>query len=258
MVLETLKHWLIRTPLEGPLQSLRGKWQRRKLRRNPELAELFAESDRIDEVLRRALRGDSNCVDVGAHLGSMLGAMLRLSPDGQHIAIEPVPHKAQWLRKKFPEVSVHAMCLSDKTGTVTFTHNISHSGYSGLAGGGEPGDKVMTLEVPCKRLDDLLPNNHRVDFLKVDVEGAECDVLAGARETIRRCRPLILFECTPDGLKNFNMSARDVWHRVTSDHGYSVMLAKDFLSNGQPLTADAFTRAIEYPPLARNFVAIPA
>lgn len=258
MLLETIKHRLIRTPLERPLQYLRTQWHRRRLRRHPELAELFAESGRIEEVLRRSLGPDSNCVDVGAHLGSMLGAMLRLAPRGKHIAIEPVPHKAEWLRKKFPEVAVHAICLGDQDGTVTFTHNITHSGYSGMAGGGEPGDDIKQLEVPCKRLDDVLPNNHRVDFLKVDVEGAECAVLAGARETIRRCRPLILFECTPDGLKSFGLSAASVWQRVTSEHSYSIMLAKDFLSHGQPLTTDAFEKAMDYPPLARNFVAVPS
>jgi FkbM family methyltransferase len=47
-------------------------------------------------------------------------------------------------------------------------------------------------KVPCVRVDDFA--FARVDAIKVDVEGMEVEVLAGARETIARCRPIVLAE----------------------------------------------------------------
>jgi precorrin-6B methylase 2 len=40
------------------------------------------------EVMRRCLRADSNCVDVGCHEGSILSEMLRFAPAGTHYAFE--------------------------------------------------------------------------------------------------------------------------------------------------------------------------
>ena len=57
--------------------------------------------------------------------------------------------------------------------------------------------------VPLRRLDSLLQENslERLDFLKIDVEGAEMRVLAGARDALSRFRPLILVEVSDPSLK---------------------------------------------------------
>lgn len=53
-------------------------------------------------------------------------------------------------------------------------------------------------EVPLVAIDDL--NLERLDFLKVDVERMELEVLEGAKETILRCRPVVLIEFCKVGL----------------------------------------------------------
>jgi FkbM family methyltransferase len=203
------------------------------------------------------LRLDSNCLDVGCHLGSVLSLMLRLAPKGRHFAFEPIPQKAALLRAKFPEVEIKAMCLGDASGVVTFHQNLTRSGYSGLMDGGEPGDRIKTIEVPCDRLDHVLPPDYRVDFIKMDVEGAELRVFTGAVGTLRRWRPIVLFECTLDGLSNFGLAAEQVLRQVTSVDTYSVFLIKDYLAGGQPLAVQAFEAAMRYPFQAFNFVAAP-
>jgi hypothetical protein len=55
--------------------------------------------------------------------------------------------------------------------------------------------------VQARRLDDILAGEARVDLVKIDVEGAEGRVLAGAGETLRRHAPTLLFEFSPPGLQ---------------------------------------------------------
>jgi FkbM family methyltransferase len=184
--------------------------------------------------------------------------MLSLAPRGRHFAFEPIPKKAAWLRSKFPEVEVRQMCLSEASGVVTFHQNLTHSGYSSLLGGsGKPGDNIKIIEVPCDRLDRVLPPDHRVDFIKMDVEGAELRVFAGAVDTLRRWRPIVLFECTLTGMSNYGFDAEQVWRQITSIDTYSIFLVKDFLAGGQPLTLHAFEVAMRYPFQAFDFVAAP-
>ena len=45
-------------------------------------------------VMKQVLLADSNCIDVGANDGQMLGEMMRLAPDGSHYAFEPIKHLA--------------------------------------------------------------------------------------------------------------------------------------------------------------------
>jgi len=103
---DNLKQMVIRTPLERPLKRMRdmaGFWRRR---RHPELAEVFAEGGRIEELVARQLRPDTNCLDVGCHIGSFLSLLLRHAPQGKHMAFEALPEKAERLRRKFPDVEI--------------------------------------------------------------------------------------------------------------------------------------------------------
>src|SRR4029450_12115017 len=62
----------------------------------------------MDEVLE----ADSDCLDVGAHAGSVLGELVRLAPEGRHVAWEPLPQFAERLRHAYPAVEVRAAALS--------------------------------------------------------------------------------------------------------------------------------------------------
>ena len=83
-------------------------------------------------LLAFALERSSNCVDIGAHRGSVLGQMMRYAPDGRHIAYEPLPHLCEELRARFPSVTVHCTALADEPGEAPFLHVTTNPGYSGL------------------------------------------------------------------------------------------------------------------------------
>jgi FkbM family methyltransferase len=251
---EYIKHLLIRTPLERPLTRLRDVLSFGKRLRHPEMREIFLEPERTDALLAQVLRPDSNCVDVGAHLGSMSNAFLKAAPRGKHTAFEALPHKAQWLVRKFPEVTVHNLALSDTAGTLTFYQNLTHSGFSGLQKHDHHADDFRELRVQCRLLDDVLPRDYRVDFLKVDVEGAELSVFRGAERVLRECRPILFFECTRSGLDQFELTPMDVLEFLAG-RGYSVYLIKDYLGQGPALDRTSIAEATVYPFKAFNFVA---
>ena len=146
-------------------------------------------------LLERTLEQDSQCLDVGAHSGSVLREMVRLAPRGRHVAWEPLPDLARRLESKFPSVNVRQAALSDRTGERKFAHVLADPGWSGFVPRPTPADgPVETIVVRCERLDDALPEDASPAFVKIDVEGAEKEVLRGAEETLRRHRPLIALE----------------------------------------------------------------
>src|SRR5688500_11948666 len=155
---------------------------------------------RLDEramrtVMAAVLPADGVFLDVGANEGNVLAEAVRLAPGGRHVAWEPVPVLAGALRERFPDVEVREAALGEEPGTADFVHVVELSSFSGLRHRPFPGDPTLEeLTVTMERLDAVLDPALRPDLVKVDVEGAELGVFRGARETLARQRPTILFE----------------------------------------------------------------
>lgn len=133
-------------------------------------------------------------LDVGANRGVWTYALQKLAREIH--AFEPNT-------KMFADLSaalkgravLHPLALSDRTGEAEFRVPRGRRGYSNQGGSlsatAVPRDYgVMTVRTA--RLDDL--GIADVGFIKIDVEGAELAVIAGARETLRRDRPVLVVE----------------------------------------------------------------
>lgn len=146
-------------------------------------------------LMRFLLRHDSNCVDVGANVGSVLREMVRIAPDGRHIAFEPLPERAAQLRTEFQIADVRQLALSNQRGVSNFTRVPDCDAYSGFRRQWYPKKwRTETIEVETDTLDRCLPDGFQPTLIKIDVEGAERDVIAGAIETLRSARPFVVFE----------------------------------------------------------------
>lgn len=153
------------------------------------------DEESVERILATSLNRSSNCIDIGAHQGVFLRRFVELAPEGNHIAIEPIPAMAEGLRRSFPHVDVLECALGATAGRTTFCYVPTMPAWSGLRRQPYPGNaQADQIEVEIRRLDDIVPADARVDFIKIDVEGAELGVLEGGRATIARTRPLILFE----------------------------------------------------------------
>jgi FkbM family methyltransferase len=196
-------------------------------------------------VMRRVLRPDSSCLDVGASTGALLRSMCELAPQGRHIAFEPRPDAAQQLRSEFPGVTVHAVALAAEAGKAPFTLVVSNPAYSGLKPRRyDRSEQLETITVPMHRLDDLVPADLSVAFVKIDVEGGEVGVLQGGIETLRRCQPIIAFEHGGGWTNEQYGTHSGMLYEVLRDAGLQISLLEDWLNQRPPLTPEAFIHSM--------------
>ena len=204
-------------------------WLRRTLRsfvKGP-LSAAEAADDRdnraIATLLRRHLRADTAVIDVGCHEGRFLEAVRQHAPRGRHLAFEPLPTFAAQLRQRFPDVTVHELALSDTVGEVLFHHVVTNPGYSGIRQRrlDRSGERVVQVAVRTAILDDLVEAAHPIGLLKIDVEGAELQVLRGAQRTLRRARPFLLFEHGQGGAAAYGTEPEQVFD-LLDGLGYTI------------------------------------
>ncbi len=206
--------------------------------------------DQDDLAAFRLIAGlakDAICVDIGCHKGKFLDAMRRAAPSGRFFAFEPVPYLHELLKSKYcadARVQVFNCALSSRDGEATFYVDERDMGLSGLSERrGRLGEDHLTkISVALRPLDGVL-GDQRVDFMKIDVEGAEYDVLQGARAILGRFRPRILFEFGLGGAEYFGVGARSMF-RFFDRAGYD-LFTLDKMSRDSALTAEGFCDCFE-------------
>ena len=144
-------------------------------------------------------RPGTTYIDVGAHVGSyaMLGA-LAVGPTGRVLAFEPDEANRSRLERhvrlnNLPNVEVFDHGLGNASGNVSMVRPVAtNSGMTRDARTGESPDFSMQV----KRLDDVADSlsGSRVSVMKIDVEGAEIEVVRGASRLIKSEQPFIVFE----------------------------------------------------------------
>ena len=249
-----IKSAVIGSPIEPIAKQLRWMAGTKQRWAHPELWELYLEERRLPLVLRRLLSRDSCCVDVGGHLGSFLALVLALAPEGRHYVFEASPSKAAGLRRRFPTVEVFSAAVANTCGSALFQENHSRSGYSRLKSGPpDPGESTSECLVETTTLDAAL-EGRRVDFIKLDIEGAELAALRGAARLVGEYNPTLLFECGPLIAADERLA---LYEFVAHSLGYRIWTFGDFLFEKGPLGPNEFRKCGVYPFTAINFVAAP-
>ncbi|MEO0006978.1 MAG: hypothetical protein RJA20_1174 [Bacteroidota bacterium] len=197
------------------------------------------------KVIRKVCRPDSHCVDVGCHKGEILDLLLAAAPLGVHYGFEPVPDLFDKLKQKYNSdhrCRILDIALSDSKGSASFNYVVSNPSYSGLQKRNyDRSDEQDTLiTVQTERLDDVLPDNFRVDFIKIDVEGGELLVMKGATGIMKKYRPVIIFEHGLGASDIYGSTPEQVFD-LLQECGLSVSLLDRFLQGKSPLDRTAFS-----------------
>ena len=213
------------------------------------------------QIIRKVCTANSNTVDVGTHSGDILDVLLQQSPNGTHYGFEPLPVFYQSLRTKYQQqknIVLYDLALSDANGNSSFNHVTSNPSYSGIKKRtyDRTNETDETIEVKTARLDDvLLQQNKKIDFMKIDVEGAELGVLKGATALIKRDRPVIIFECGLGGTDVYDTTPAELF-TFFAELGYTISLLKNYLKQEAALTKTSFEEQY-YLKLNYYFVAFP-
>ena len=213
------------------------------------------------QIIRKVCTANSNTVDVGTHSGDILDVLLQQSPNGTHYGFEPLPVFYQSLRTKYQQqknIVLYDLALSDANGSSSFNHVTSNPSYSGIKKRtyDRTNETDETIEVKTARLDDVLvQQNKKIDFMKIDVEGAELGVLKGATALIKRDRPVIIFECGLGGTDVYDTTPAELF-TFFAEMGYTISLLKNYLKQEAALNKTSFEEQY-YLKLNYYFVAVP-
>ena len=190
-------------------------------------------------LLAFTLGAEDSCVDVGAHDGAVLRDLVRYAPRGSHVAFEPLPDLAALLRRDFPGVDVRNAAVSDRAGDVTFHRVARHPTRSSLHTLGRDAAEIEPLTVRSETLDESLPDGFVPRLVKIDVEGAEEQVLRGAMRTLSTHRPIVVLEHNRDS-RHFGTSSATI-HALLAEAGLQVF---DIDGNG-PYDPAALERRVD-------------
>jgi FkbM family methyltransferase len=150
-------------------------------------------------------------LDVGANAGLFSHLIWTRKPEAELIAFEPQPSMAQkisrWKNLTNARLTIHEQGVSDHTGTATFYVSEAGDPTASLK---PESPKAISLSIPLVTLDSVVPDRE-VFLIKVDVEGAECEVLAGGVRTISRTRFLILEAHTAQALEKIQKQLGKGW-----------------------------------------------
>lgn len=172
--------------------------------------------------LRQCLRPGMHVVDVGANVGlySHLFAWA-VGPGGRVTAFEPDPvlcaaAETSIRANRLSNITVHRIALGDKPGCGHLNRGFFNSGDNRLMADGQGPVEANAIDAQVCALDDVLDDGP-VDFVKIDVQGGEVNVLRGMAKTIEANPRLQLFvELWPFGLRAAGTSTQELFDLVAA------------------------------------------
>lgn len=191
--------------------------------------------------------------DVGGNFGYFAKEFARLHKGScTIISFEPVTYNYSILKdvtKPMKNVRIENFALSNAAGDIEITIPIKASGKIGPAlahFGAEAKRSYIVETVHSERLDDYVARNgiSRIDFMKIDVEGAEALVLEGGQQTLAKHKPSIFCEINDDYTQRLGRLAKDVVEMMKG-LGYQVWRMPK-KGKGQPQLVTEYTGGGDY------------
>ncbi len=184
---------------------------------------MFIEHELWDKSWIDAIRNTAKPVvlDVGANAGLFSHMIWTLNPNTEIIAFEPLPDMAArigaWQQRTKANLVCHNQAVSSACGSATLYALESDDPTASLA---NDGTRSGGITVPVTTLDTVV-HAPEIVLIKIDVEGLECEVLAGGVQTVAKASFLLLEAHTKEAWQKIADQLGNPWRsqRVgTSDY----------------------------------------
>lgn len=156
----------------------------------------------VQDLLAKALKPGMTFYDVGANIGFFAVIAARLvGPSGHVVCFEPLPENARQIEYNarlngFSNIAVRCEALGGSNRTDTFNTSAEPTWGMLSTVGKTPGQPSGRIAVTVRTLDSLFSEGviPRPDFIKMDIEGAEIEALAGGSACVREHLPIFVIE----------------------------------------------------------------
>lgn len=192
----------------------------------------------VARIFQEYLRPGMVVLDIGANIGyfSLLAASL-VGQNGFVYSWEPSSANARMLYASqlvngFHNIQIVQAAATEITGLLGYFRSSSNGNVAEVGKEQRDGvfgadDVLATETVMGLRIDDFLPKNAAVGFVKIDVEGFEFKALNGAREMLERCRPVIVSEFSPVSLQHASGVSGREYLGFFASRGYDFSFVSD-------------------------------
>lgn len=170
-------------------------------------------------------------VDVGANIGWYTLNFGKISNIDKIFAFEPIPHTFDYLKKHLElngigNAEIFNIGLSNEIGEKDFFWTTEETGSSSMANIRER-ENIELVRCRLNTLDNFMSEREEsIDFMKIDVEGAELFVIQGALSSISKFKPIIFSELLRKWSAKFSYHPNDVISLLKNE-GYAVFVACD-------------------------------
>lgn len=204
--------------------------------------------DRLTKlIIKKELTELSNCIDVGCHKGEILDLFIKYSPQGNHFAFEPIPSYYQSLQHKYKaKATILPYALSEVEGSASFQYVKNAPAYSGLKKRDYDNvtPEIEEIKVEKKKLDDCIPVDLNVRFIKIDVEGGEFSVLKGAERILKDSKPFLLFEFGLGASEFYETKPIELFNFL-SKLDYNIFSLKAYINSEDPYNEKSFVKCYD-------------
>ncbi len=182
----------------------------------------------LRNLIKKTLHPGDHFLDIGSNIGyfSCLARSI-VGPTGKVSVLEANPSMATQVKENLElngwadSVDIHEIAAWNKEETLTF--NLAPIGKSGMGSVRDLSEINKSIEVEALPLDQIFSSdNKKISAIKIDVEGAETQVIEGAKKVIQRDKPVIFIELSDQYLKQLGSSADQLLGKLIKGLSYKV------------------------------------